>query len=48
MRNRIRIDLIPHLKENYNPNIQEALNRAAEILQVESDFMDTIATTAFD
>ena len=48
LRNRIRIDLIPHLKENYNPNIQEALNRVAEILQVESDFMDTIATTAFD
>ena len=48
LRNRIRIDLIPHLKENYNPNIQDALNRTAEILQVESDFMDTIATTAFD
>ena len=48
LRNRIRIDLIPHLKENYNPNIQDALNRTAEILQGESDFMDTIATTAFD
>jgi len=48
LRNRIRIDLMPHLKENYNPNIQEALNRMAEILQGESDFLDTIATTAFD
>ena len=48
LRNQIRIDLIPHLKKNYNPNIQESLNRTAEILQVESDFMDTIANTAFN
>jgi tRNA(Ile)-lysidine synthase len=31
LRNRIRHDLIPQLKKNYNPNIVESLNRLAEV-----------------
>ncbi len=38
LRNRIRHELLPHLKERYNPNTICALNRLASILRDEEDF----------
>ncbi|MCK4728976.1 MAG: tRNA lysidine(34) synthetase TilS, partial [Desulfobacterales bacterium] len=38
LRNRIRHELLPHLKEHYNPNTVCALNRLASILRDEEDF----------
>ncbi len=40
LRNRIRLELLPHLKEHYNPNTVHALNRLASILRDEEDFWD--------
>ena len=40
LRNRIRHELLPHLKERYNPNTVCALNRLASILRDEEDFWD--------
>jgi tRNA(Ile)-lysidine synthase len=40
LRNRIRHELLPHLKECYNPNTVCALNRLASILRDEEDFWD--------
>ncbi len=40
LRNRIRHELLPHLKERYNPNTVSALNRLASILRDEEDFWD--------
>jgi len=38
LRNRIRLELLPDLKEHYNPNMVSALNRLASILRDEEDF----------
>jgi len=40
LRNRIRHELLPRLKEGYNPNAVYALNRLASILRDEEDFWD--------
>ena len=40
LRNRIRLELLPKLKEDYNPNTVCALNRLASILRYEEDFWD--------
>ena len=48
LRNRIRHELIPRLENNYNPNIKAALSRTADVLGTESEYLDTIACTAFE
>ncbi len=40
LRNRIRRELIPFLKERFNPKIEESLARSAEILRREDSFLD--------
>ena len=47
LRNRVRLELIPTLERAYNPNIQNVLNQTAELLQTESDYLDTFAHEAF-
>lgn len=39
-RNKIRLELIPYLKENYNPNIMESLVNTAEVLKADFDFIE--------
>lgn len=39
LRNRIRHELMPLLKERFNPRMEESLARLAEIAAVENDFM---------
>ena len=46
-RNKIRLELIPYLKENYNPNLLEALVRTAKILKADSDYLDSQAYDIF-
>ena len=47
LRNRIRHELIPLLESNYNPNISIGLNRNADVLEAESEYLDAIAQAAF-
>ena len=47
LRNRVRLDLIPTLERAYNSNVQNALNQTAELLQAESDYLETVAYHAF-
>ena len=47
LRNRVRLDLIPTLERTYNSNVQNALNQTAELLQAESDYLETVAYHAF-
>ena len=47
LRNRIRLELIPFLERAYNSNIQNALNQTAELLQAESDYLETLAHDTF-
>src|SRR3989304_8936645 len=40
LRNRIRLELLPHLKRNYNPKIIDTLNRTASILSAQEDYLE--------
>ena len=48
LRNRIRLELIPLLEQLYNPNLQNTLNQTAELLRVESDYLEEVAREAFE
>ncbi len=39
-RNKIRLELIPYLEENYNPNISEAILRLAASARIEKEHID--------
>ena len=41
-RNKIRLQLIPFLEKNFNPNITETINRLASIAKEDKDFMEAI------
>lgn len=41
-RNKIRNLLLPYLKENFNPNIIETINRLSELLKQENDYFDEV------
>lgn len=46
-RNRIRLDLLPLLEREYNPNIVPALCRLAEICREEDDFLERAALPVY-
>ncbi|BAZ51104.1 tRNA(Ile)-lysidine synthetase [Nostoc sp. NIES-4103] len=39
-RNRIRQELIPYLRESFNPNVESALAQTAEVLQAEVEYLE--------
>lgn len=41
-RNKVRNLLLPYLKENFNPNIIETINRLSELLKQENDYLDEV------
>ncbi|HID96495.1 MAG TPA: tRNA lysidine(34) synthetase TilS [Candidatus Latescibacteria bacterium] len=48
IRNRIRHSLIPYLKQEYNPKIVMALDRMADILRAEDEFIEETAGQIFN
>jgi tRNA(Ile)-lysidine synthase len=48
LRNNIRKNLLPLLKETYNPKITETLNRLASIVRSEEKWMDEIISPLFE
>lgn len=40
VRNRIRLELLPELKQNYNPKILEAIGRTAEVLRWDEEYLE--------
>ena len=48
LRNRIRGELIPQLARDYNPNIKTGLSRTADVLDAESEYLDTAAREALE
>ncbi|MDP2883148.1 MAG: tRNA lysidine(34) synthetase TilS [Azonexus sp.] len=47
LRNRIRLDLLPYLQENFNPNIGNSLRETAAILQGEEELLAGMADQAY-
>ena len=47
-RNRIRLELIPYIRKNYNPNIVDALWRTSKLASVDSDFLEQYARKAYE
>ncbi len=48
LRNRIRNELLPLLRQDYNPGISENLNRVSQIMGEEDRWMDTEAGAVFN
>ncbi len=48
LRNRVRLELLPLLEREYNPEIRVALIRLAGIMQDENEFMDTQVQDLWD
>lgn len=48
LRNRIRLELIPYLRNKYNPNIVEVLNRTALILSAQENYLRKVISRIFD
>lgn len=46
-RNRIRLELMPYIRKNYNPNIVDTLWRTSEIASMDSDFLDQYTENAY-
>ncbi|MCX7695763.1 MAG: tRNA lysidine(34) synthetase TilS [Caloramator sp.] len=40
-RNKVRLELIPYIKEHFNSNIVESLNRLSQIIKSEEDFLQS-------
>jgi tRNA(Ile)-lysidine synthase len=47
-RNKIRLELIPYIEENYNPNIINTLWRTSKIASVDSDFLEKYTKKTYD
>ncbi len=47
-RNKIRLNLIPYLEENYNPNIQDILFRMSQIMQKDSLIIEKHINSLYD
>lgn len=48
LRNKIRLELIPKLKKEYNPNIVEALTHLSHVIGEEESFLEEMARDAFE
>lgn len=48
LRNRIRHDLMPHLKQKYNPNMESTLGQLAEIMRDEYEFLRQTALEKYN
>ena len=46
-RNKIRLDLIPYMKENFNPNLTESIVRMGNSLRSDNDYIENEALNKF-
>ncbi|MFL0252126.1 tRNA lysidine(34) synthetase TilS [Clostridium neuense] len=47
-RNKIRLDLIPYIMNNFNEDVVAALNRLGDIVSIDNDYMQKIANKKYD
>ncbi len=48
MRNKIRLELLPYLKEHFNPNMNETLHRLSQVVREENDYLEQQARENFE
>lgn len=46
-RNKVRLDILPYMKNNFNPNIVETINRMALLLQDDNEFIEGEVSKAY-
>ncbi|MBK5239750.1 MAG: tRNA lysidine(34) synthetase TilS [Clostridium sp.] len=46
-RNKVRLDLIPYMEENFNKDIIKTLNRLSDIVKVDNDYLEAVSTKQF-
>lgn len=46
-RNKIRLDILPYMKENFNKDVVKAINRMSLLLQEDNEFINSEAKKAF-
>lgn len=46
-RNKIRLDILPYMKENFNPDVVKAINRMALLLQEDNKYINNEAIKTF-
>lgn len=47
-RNKIRLDMLPYIKENFNEDIVNTLNRMAFLLQKDNEFLEKLALECYN
>lgn len=47
-RNKIRLELIPYLQENFNKDILNTINRLSEIISKDHDYLENVAAIKYD
>ncbi len=47
-RNKIRLDILPYMKENFNEDIIQTLNRMSLLLQKDNDFLENLALSSYN
>lgn len=47
-RNRIRLELIPYIQKNFNPNIMMAVSRLSGLIRDENDFLESESEARFE
>jgi tRNA(Ile)-lysidine synthase len=47
-RNKIRLDILPYMKENFNKDIIQTLNRMSVLLQMDNKFIENLALTLYN
>ncbi|MCY6960340.1 tRNA lysidine(34) synthetase TilS [Clostridium brassicae] len=46
-RNKIRLELVPYIQQNFNKDIIEALNRMADTIRVDNDYINKVSTELY-
>ena len=47
-RNKVRLDILPYMKENFNKDIINTINRMAKLIQVDNDFLEKESNNYYD
>ena len=47
LRNKIRLELLPYLRQHFNPNINDTLHRLSQVVREENDYLEQEAEVLF-